>query len=412
MAPGFEQIDLSQHWTIDPAVTFLNHGSFGACPRRILHEQDQLRALLEREPLQFMLKELPPRLHRARHELAEFLGAQPEGLAFVPNATTGVNTVLRSLPWAPGDELLVTNHGYPACNNAAEFVAQRAGAHVVTAHLPFPLSSADEVLDAILARVTQRTRLAVIDHVTSATGLVLPIATIVRELHARGVDTLIDGAHAPGMLDLHIDQIAPTYYTGNCHKWLCAPKGAAFLWVAEPRRDDIRPLTISHGATMPTDTQSRFLNEFDWTGTQDFTPYLCVPACIKFLSALVPGGWSGLLARNRQLTLHARDQLCAVLDVEPPAPDDMIGMLASLPLPEPAHHALPLPPGQDPLQQLLFRDADIEVQIFARPEPPRRLLRISAHLYNRIQDYEHLATALQAALAGEDLAPRGELPVY
>ena len=402
-------LDLSKHWTLDPAVTFLNHGSFGACPKRVLHEQAELRALLEREPLQFMIKELPTRTERARHELSAFIGADPEGLAFVVNATTGVNTVLRSIDFAPGDEILVTSHGYPACNNAAEYVAERTGAELIVAELPFPLESAQEVVDAILDGATEHTRLALIDHITSATGMVLPIETIVEELSERGIETLVDGAHAPGMVDLDVTSLGATYYTGNCHKWLCAPKGAAFLWVDEGQRDTIRPLTISHGATMPTDERSRFLNEFDWTGTQDFTPFLCLPRCIDFLKALVPDGWSFIRERNRKLALEARDMLCDTLDVAPPVPDEMIGMLAAVPLPDRAEGEEPTAHGVDPLQETLFRDGDIEVQIFPYPEPPGRLIRISAHLYNKREDYEVLCDALEMVLAGEPLVELGAI---
>lgn len=404
-------LDLSKHWTIDPSVTFINHGSFGACPKRVLHEQDELRALLEREPLQFMMKELPTRMEKARNELAAYLGADADGLAFVHNATTGCNTVLRSLEFEPGDEILVTSHGYPACNNAADFVAARSGAELVVAQLPFPLESADQVVDAIVDAASDRTRFAMVDHITSASGLVLPIAEIVEALESRGIETLVDGAHAPGMVDLDIDALGATYYTGNCHKWLCAPKGAAFLWVAPERRESIRPLTISHGATAPTDERSRFLNEFDWTGTQDFTPYLCVPRCIDFLKALVPGGWDGIRERNRALALEARDMLCDVLDVDPPAPDEMIGMLAAVPLPD-SDADEPPEIGADPLQEKLFREANIEVQLFPYPEFPGRVIRISAALYNSRDDYEHLCDALGKVLAGEPLLEDGELPVY
>ncbi|MGM0557816.1 MAG: aminotransferase class V-fold PLP-dependent enzyme [Myxococcota bacterium] len=404
-------VDLSHHWTLDPGVTFINHGSFGACPKRVLHEQDELRALVEREPLQFMLKELTPKMNRARHELARFVGADPAGVAFVDNATTGVNTVLRSLEFGPEDEILVTSHGYPACNNAVDFVARRSGAQVAVAQLPFPLESPQQVLDAILEAVTDRTSLALVDHITSSTGLVLPIEAIVEALDERGVETLVDGAHAPGMVDLDISSIGATYYTGNCHKWLCAPKGAAFLWVCPERRADIRPLTISHGASAPTDERSRYLHEFDWTGTQDFTPYLCVPRCIGFLKALVPGGWPGIRERNRNLALEARDMLCDLLEVEPPAPDEMIGMIASVPLPDFEGDEIPSM-GADPLQTKLFTEANIEVQIFPYPQYPGRVIRISAQLYNDRSDYEHLCDALGKALAGEPLREDGELPVY
>src|SRR5688572_15219033 len=194
-------MDLRAHWSLDPEIVFLNHGSFGACPIEVLSEQSALRAAMERNPIDFLLRELEPRIDAARAEVAAFVGASAEDLVFVRNATSGVNAVLRSLRLAPGDELLTTDHAYAACKNALEHVAERAGARIVVARIPFaPLHAEADVVEAIVGALTDRTRLAMIDHVTSPTGLVLPIERIVAELAARGVDVLVDGAHAPGMV--------------------------------------------------------------------------------------------------------------------------------------------------------------------------------------------------------------------
>src|SRR5213083_2109022 len=289
--------DLACFWTLDPAVAFLNHGSFGACPRPVLEAQQRLRERLERQPVRFFVRDLEPLLDDARSALAAFLGADPEGLVFVTNATTAVNAVLRSLALAPGDQLLVTDHAYNACRNALDFVAVAARAEVVVVPVPFPLASADAAVEAVLARATPRTRLALLDHVTSPTGLVLPIERLVRELTGRGVDTLVDGAHAPGMLPLDLGALGAAYYTGNCHKWLCAPKGAGFLHVRRDRQDGIVPTTISHGLTYPRTDRSRFQLLFGRTGTSDPTPALCVPTALRFLPSLVPGGWPEVISR-------------------------------------------------------------------------------------------------------------------
>jgi isopenicillin-N epimerase len=383
-------------WALDPSITFLNHGSFGACPRPVLAAQQRWRERLEAEPVRFMVRELEPALDAARAALADFVGARPDDLVFVPNATTGVNTVLAGLPLAPGDELLVTDHGYNACRNALERVAARRGARVVVVRVPFPLHDAGQVLAPLLAAAGPRTKLLLVDHVTSQTGLVLPVERIVPELQARGIDVLVDGAHAPGMLPLHLDELGAAYYTGNCHKWLCAPKGAALLHVRADRQAGVLPLVTSHGANSPRTDRSRFQLEFGWTGTDDPTACLSVPDALAFLGGLLPGGWPALMAANRALARRARDLLCDALAVPAPAPDAMLGSLASVPLPDGPRDAPPGPFGLDPLQEALFREQRIEVPVFAWSAPPRRLLRVAAQAYNSPAQYERLASVLRA----------------
>jgi isopenicillin-N epimerase len=382
-------------WPLDPAIAFLNHGSFGSCPRAVLALQQRLRERLERQPVQFFMRDLEAMVDAARAALAQFVGAHPDDLVFVPNATVGVNTVLHSLRFEPGDELLVTDHEYNACRNAFEHAAERSGARVVVVPLPFPLRSAEEIVAAILERVTPRTRLALIDHVTSQTGLVMPIETLVRELHARGVDTVVDGAHAPGMVPLDLRRVGAAYYTGNCHKWVCAPKGAAFLCVRRDRQHLVRPLVISHGANSERTDRSRYLIEFGWTGTGDPTASLCVPEALHFMGSLLPGGWPEVMRRNRELALGARHILCAALAIEPPAPEDLIGTLVSVPLANGKGASAPDALHLDPLQERLLAEHAIEVPVITWPRWPRRLLRISAQLYNSVPQYERLAAALR-----------------
>ena len=390
--------DLRDLWSLDPDVVFLNHGSFGACPTAVLEHQAALRAEIERQPVEFFVRLYGDRLDDARRQVASFLGADPDGLAAVPNATTGANAVLRSLTFRDGDELLTTDHAYNACRNTLEFVAERDGARVVVAPIRFPVAGDDDIVEAIVSRVTGRTRLALIDHITSPTALVLPLAEIVAALHERDVDVLVDGAHAPGMVPLSLDDLGATYYVGNCHKWLCAPKGAGFLYVRPDRRDVIRPVTISHGANARRDGRSRFHDEFDWVGTTDPTAFLCVPRSIEYLASRVEGGWPAIRDRNHALACTARDRLVATLGIEPPCPDSMLGSMAAVPLPDgdgsPPRSAL----YTDPLQDALRGRYRVEVPIAPWPSPPHRVLRVSAQLYNAPGDYDILAEGLEALL--------------
>ena len=385
-------------WALDPSIAFLNHGSFGSCPKPILEYQQAMRLRMERQPIQFFVRDLEDLLDEARNALAQFLGANPENLVFVPNATAGVNTVLRSLAFERGDEIIVSNHEYNACRNALDVVAQKTGITVALAEIPFPLSDSGVVTEAILQRVTPRTRLLLIDHVTSQTGLILPLAKIVGELARRGIDTLVDGAHAPGMLPLDLEKLGAAYYTGNCHKWVCSPKGAGFLFVRTDRQHAIRPLSISHGANSQRTDRSRFLIEFAWTGTMDPSPYLTVPEALRQVGGMLPGGWPELMQRNRALTLEARRILCRALGIELPCPDDMIGSFAAFPLRDAVSAEPPRSPLYlDPLQDWFLSKHRIEVPVIPWPKPPCRLLRISAQMYNSLEQYERLAAALRQA---------------
>jgi isopenicillin-N epimerase len=390
--------DLRARWTLDPAVKYLNHGSFGATPRDVLTVQSELRARLERNPMQFFVAEWDGLHDAAREALGAFLGARGDDLAVVPNATAGVNAAVRAFALAPGDELLVTNHEYNACANILRDAAHRAGASLVVAEVPFPLSDPGQIAAAILAKVTPRTRLALVDHVTSQTALVFPIESIVRALRERGVETIVDGAHAPGMLALDLDAIGAAYYTGNLHKWVCAPKGAAFLHVRRDLHPRTRPLSISHGANATRVDRSRFRLEWDWTGTCDPTAFLAVPEAIRWMGALLPGGWEAVRQRNRALALQARTLLCASFGASPPAPESMIGSMAAVPLPAELVGADPSAATGwfDPVQQTLRSEFGIEVPVIAWPDSTTRWVRVSAQVYNEVEEYEGLVEALEA----------------
>lgn len=390
-----------QHWLLDPSWTFLNHGSFGACPKPVLAAQDRFREELERQPLRFFVDGYEAKLDGVRAALSKLLGGASEDLVFVTNATTGVNTFLRAFPLAQGDEVLTTTHEYNASRNALAHVAQVAGARLVDVNVPFPLEGEDAIVESVLAHVTSRTRLALVDHITSPTALVFPIERLVRELKARGVETLVDGAHGPGMVDIDLDRIGAAAYTGNLHKWLCTPKGSAFLHVRRDWQERVRPLVTSHGYNSTRTDRPRFLFEFDWMGTIDTSAILAIPAAIDFLSSLGPGGFQGHLERNRALTLEMRTELAKRFGTALPCPDSLIGAMATIRLPAgldrfpsggPA-------PDADPVHQRLVREFRIEVPIISWPfDTTQRYVRISCQAYNAREDYQRLAGALEQLL--------------
>lgn len=383
----------SSIWDLDPGVVFLNHGSFGAVPRPVRDRQQALRDRMERQPVQFLTRDLEAMRDTAREAMARFVGADVAGVVFVPNATTGVATVVGSLDLRPGDEIVVTDHGYNAVRNQVDEAAGRSGAIVRVASFPFA-TTPEKVVAAVVAAVGERTRLVIVDHATSPTALVLPVAEITAELEPRGVPVLVDGAHGPGMVPVDVAAIGASYYTGNGHKWMCAPRGAAFLWTRPDRRDGLRPTVISHGWNTPRPDRSRYHLLFDWIGTTDPTAPLCLPAAIDAIAGLAPGGWAAHRDANRDLALQGRDLVAGAVGAGPLPPAEMIGSMATIPLgrsPDPAP-----PPFADPLNLRLLQGYGIEVPVVTWPAPPHRMLRISAQAYNTIDDYERLAEALVA----------------
>ena len=372
----------------------LNHGSFGACPRVVLQRQRELRCQLEARPVQFLVRQMPELLDASRQRLAETIGADPQDLVFVPNATAGVNSVLRSLPFRSGDEILVTAHGYNACNNVARFVARQSQATLVVAEIPSPVESPQQIVDVVMSRVTPRTRIALLDHISSPSAFVFPVEQLVRRLHQQGIETLIDGAHAPGMVPFDLRRIGPTYYTGNCHKWLCAPWGAGFLYVRRDRQDEILPPVISHGYNRPRPGYSRFQDLFDWPGTSDPTAWFCVGAAIDFLEGLLPGGLNALTQRNHRYAVAAQSLLVEELAARPLCPPEMLGSMAAVELGDD-----PDPPSgfidQHRLNQELFERFGIEVPVYFFPESPRVVLRVSAQAYNEPGHYQRLVEAVR-----------------
>jgi isopenicillin-N epimerase len=366
-------------WPLDPAIAYLNHGGYGVAPNAVLARQACWRRRIEANPMQFITRELAPLWRQAAAALAAHLGARGEDLAFVANATAGCNAVLRSLAFKPGDEILVTSLAYGAIAKAVRYVAAVSGATVITAEIPLPLIDGAAIGAAIAAKLGPRTRLVVLDHIASASALVLPVAELTRLAHQAGARVLIDGAHAPGQVSLDLPATGADWYVGNCHKWLMAPRGCGFLWAPAARQAELHPLAISHGYGQG------FLAEFDWTGTIDPTPFLSVPDGIACHTRF---GGPELMARNHRLAIEAARLLAARWGTALGGPEDCFAAMATvrLPLAETTQEAAVA------LQRRLAAEHRIEAAIVA--QAGALWVRVAAQAYNRLADYERLAAVL------------------
>jgi isopenicillin-N epimerase len=414
---------LASSWSLDPNTVFLNHGSFGATPRAVLDAQSRWRDRMERDPVRFFVEEHQEALDAARRALASFLHCRWDSLALLPNATFSITTVLRHLAQSgfirAGDVLAMPDHEYPACQANVRAVAERVGVSARHIPLPFPLPRDREkaqhvLMDAFSRGLPPGTRVVLLSHATSPTGLILPVEAmvrVVRERFGRDAFVIIDGAHGAGFIpDLRPDALGADAYTSNCHKWLCTPKGSAFLWVSDELRERIRPLVLSNNAESPKSGRPQFLTEFDYTGTQDCTAHYVIPETLSCMTTLVSGGWPEIIARNHDLCLRGRDVLCRALSLEACAPDAMLGSTCSLVLPLapiklPTRYA-------DALQDALLDRWRIQVPVWnwtLSSGRVVRILRISAQLYNSIDQYEYLAQSLRSELAREASAGSSRL---
>jgi isopenicillin-N epimerase len=403
---------LATHWRLDPSTCYLNHGSFGACPAAVLEAQRRYRDVMEADAVRFFVELQDELMDATRRSLAKVVGAPVECVARVPNATFGVATAMdclvRTGRLGSGDEILVPTHEYPACKNNIGRMAEGAGVRVVPVELPFPCESEDEIVRAILGSVTARTRAALISHVTSASGMVLPIERLVSALEAGGVRVIVDGAHSVGMVPLALEQLGASFFTANCHKWLCTPKGSAFLYVRADLVGETRPLVLSNRAFSPKPGRPQLWTEFDYCGTDDPTAWIATKDAIEYVGGLLGdgGGWPEIMRRNRTMCLQGREIVCRALGVRPPVPESMVGSIATIVMPdhpkELSERLAKRPSAyHDALQDALLRKHGIQVPIWGLAGKPERFVRVSAQLYNTVEQYEYLARALREELAAE-----------
>lgn len=370
-------------WGLDPSIVFLNHGSFGATPKSILATQARWRSTMEEDPVYFSMEILPQMIRNSAERLATFLHTSSEQLVFVDNATTGVNAVLRSLlpVLRPSDEIVTTSHVYGAVWQTLQYLRDSTGVRLVTAEVPFPISHNDEVINAVKSALTPATKLVVIDHITSPTGILFPIEEIIRICQENEIYTLIDGAHAPGNVPINLDTLQPSWYTGNCHKWMCAPKGTAFLWTSKEMSPFTHPTVISHNY------KTGFIPEFDWTGTKDLTSILCLPDVLDLIHEW--GGVEEITRKNKELLLKGRDILTSSLGIETPAAESFLTTMATMQLP------FEISPNEEAKLQLNKRlRSERSIQIPFMPFNNKMWFRISAFLYNTEDEYQYLAESL------------------
>jgi isopenicillin-N epimerase len=380
---------LRGQFLLRPGVVFLNHGSFGACPRPVFEQYQNWQRELEEQPVEFIGRRRVGLLQDARSALAAYLGADADEVVYMPNVTTALNVVARSLPLADGDEILTTDHEYGALDRTWRFVCERNGARYVVRPLPMPLDDPDEVVEAIMAGVTSRTRVLFLSHITSPTAAILPIEPLIARARAAGLWTVIDGAHAPGQVPINLHTLGVDFYGGNCHKWLCAPKGAGFLYARRELQHLLDPLVVSWGWQAREPGSSRFIDEHEFQGTLDFAAYLSVPAAIEFQTG---HDWQRVRAECHELARWARSVVAELTGLAP--------LTADSPTWYAQMATIPLPPGDEiALKRRLYEEYQIEIPVVVWRD--RRHFRVSVQGYNTRADVERLVQALATILRGE-----------
>lgn len=379
---------------LDPNITFLNHGSFGACPQPIFDEYQRFQRELESDPVHFIQKKLPVYLKQAKVPLAEFIGCNPIDFFFVPNPTVAINTVMRSLQLQPGDEILATNHEYGAMDRTWHFYSKKSGAKYVRQPITLPVVSKEQIIAEFWKGYTSKTKVIFLNHISSSTALIFPVKEICDKAQELGLITIVDGAHVPGHIDLDLADLNPDFYTGTLHKWMLAPKGSSFLYVKKEFQDDIDPLVVSWGYESLAPSDSRFLDYHEYQGTNDHSAFLCTPTVINFLKE---NDWKAKSEACKQIVLENYQRFCDLLQTQPIAPitTEFLGQMASIPVKttKPAE-----------LKDLLYDQYKIQIPVMLLND--KVYVRYSINVYNTQEDLDVLYRALEDILKTTDLIAR------
>ena len=384
----------TSQFLLDSTITFLNHGSFGACPQPIFDEFQRFQRELELDPVHFIQKKLPVYLKQAKAPLGEFIGCNPKDFFFVPNPTVAINTVMRSLQLQPGDEILATNHEYGAMDRTWHFYCKKSGAKYVRQPITLPVVSKEQIIAEFWKGYTNKTKVVFLNHISSSTALIFPVKEICDKAQELGLITIVDGAHVPGHIDLDLADLNPDFYTGTLHKWMLAPKGSSFLYVKKEFQDDIDPLVVSWGYESLAPSESRFLDYHEYQGTNDHSAFLCTPTVIHFLKE---NDWKAKSEACKQIVFENYQRFCDLLQTQPIAPitSEFLGQMASIPVKttKPAE-----------LKDLLYNQYKIQIPVM--PLNDKVYLRYSINAYNTQEDLEVLYSALEDILKTTDLIER------
>ncbi len=382
---------MKQHFLLDQSITFLNHGSFGACPKPILEAYQRLQREQESDPVHFMQKKLPVYLKEAKKPLAKFIGCNVEDFFFTANPTVAVNTIMRSLKLNEDDEILTTNHEYGAMDRTWHFYCKKVGANYIRQEISLPITSKESLLEDFWKGCTSKTKIIFINQISSATGLIFPVKEICDKARALGIITIVDGAHVPGHIDLNIEEMNPDFYTGTLHKWMLAPKGSSFLYVKKELQDGIDPLVVSWGYESVFPSDSQFLDYHEYQGTNDYTAFLTTPKVIEFLE---DNKWKEKSKERRKIVIDNYKRFCDLLITEPicPITEEFLGQMASI---------LVKTKNGIELKELFYNKYKIQIPVM--PLNDRFYIRFSINVYNSVEDLDVLYQAIVDIIATTDL---------